>query len=338
MTIDDDNSIYVGGLPYDATEDDLRRAFDLYGAVVAVKIVNDRGVGGKCYGFVTFTNPRSAVDAINDMNGRKIGGRVVRVNEVRTRGGRPNFHRDVGRDGDLERDNDHSGDRDRLRDRNNDRSRDRERDRDYDRGRDFGRARDHAFDRHRDRSAHGQEHARDHDRDLERDHDMDWDQDREMDKTKYHDSGNDEEQPSRNRLGSRLDDRQSRELSSNSVDEYQHQVKEELEASFQRSEELQKELQVINEKVDEREQSVSNLQKKCQKLEDALAAAKKLTSQRQSMLAKLSKSFLQTQEYSDRLKTSEQELKLLVDNAMAEVGMGEEAGIRDGSAYANGQV
>lgn len=34
------------------------------------QIVNDHGIGGKCYGFVTFTNPRSAVDAINDMNGR----------------------------------------------------------------------------------------------------------------------------------------------------------------------------------------------------------------------------------------------------------------------------
>lgn len=34
------------------------------------QIINERGVGGKCYGFVTFTNPRSAIDAINDMNGR----------------------------------------------------------------------------------------------------------------------------------------------------------------------------------------------------------------------------------------------------------------------------
>lgn len=38
MTIDDDNSIYVGGLPYDASEADLRRAFSLYGSVVAVKV------------------------------------------------------------------------------------------------------------------------------------------------------------------------------------------------------------------------------------------------------------------------------------------------------------
>lgn len=34
------------------------------------QLINDRGVGGKCYGFVTYTNPRSAVDAISDMDGR----------------------------------------------------------------------------------------------------------------------------------------------------------------------------------------------------------------------------------------------------------------------------
>lgn len=34
------------------------------------QIVNDRAVGGKCYGFVTFTNPRSAINAISDMDGK----------------------------------------------------------------------------------------------------------------------------------------------------------------------------------------------------------------------------------------------------------------------------
>lgn len=38
MTIDDESSIYVGGLPYDATEDTVRRVFDPYGEVVAVKV------------------------------------------------------------------------------------------------------------------------------------------------------------------------------------------------------------------------------------------------------------------------------------------------------------
>ena len=47
--------------------------------------VNDRDSGGKCYGFVTFTNPRAAINAINDMDGKAIGGRTVRVNEVKSR-------------------------------------------------------------------------------------------------------------------------------------------------------------------------------------------------------------------------------------------------------------
>lgn len=38
MTIDDEKSVYVGGLPYDATEETVRRAFDLYGAVRDVRV------------------------------------------------------------------------------------------------------------------------------------------------------------------------------------------------------------------------------------------------------------------------------------------------------------
>jgi RNA recognition motif-containing protein len=40
MTIDDDRSIYIGGLPYNASEDTLRRVFNLYGSIVAVKVIN----------------------------------------------------------------------------------------------------------------------------------------------------------------------------------------------------------------------------------------------------------------------------------------------------------
>lgn len=100
MTMEDANSVYVGGLPYDVTEEALRRVFSTYGAVVDIKvdfppccclqvpnlgftllicflfliangeIVNDRSVRGKCYGFVTFSNRRSADDAIQDMDGK----------------------------------------------------------------------------------------------------------------------------------------------------------------------------------------------------------------------------------------------------------------------------
>nr|GFA92450.1 U1 small nuclear ribonucleoprotein 70 kDa isoform X2 [Tanacetum cinerariifolium] len=37
MTIDDENSIYVGNLPYEATEATIRAAFDIYGQIIAVK-------------------------------------------------------------------------------------------------------------------------------------------------------------------------------------------------------------------------------------------------------------------------------------------------------------
>jgi RNA recognition motif-containing protein len=70
MTMDDGNSVYVGGLPYDITEEAVRRVFSIYGSVLTVKIVNDRSVRGKCYGFVTFSNRRSADDAIEDMDGK----------------------------------------------------------------------------------------------------------------------------------------------------------------------------------------------------------------------------------------------------------------------------
>jgi RNA recognition motif-containing protein len=38
MTLDDDSSIYVGGLPYDASEDTIRTVFNLYGAILDVKV------------------------------------------------------------------------------------------------------------------------------------------------------------------------------------------------------------------------------------------------------------------------------------------------------------
>ncbi|XP_065047443.1 uncharacterized protein LOC135678490 [Musa acuminata AAA Group] len=354
MTLDDDKSIYVGGLPYDCTQEDLRRAFDLYGAIVDVKIINDRQVGGKCYGFVTFRNPRSAVDAIMDMNGRKIGGRAVRVNEVHTRGGRPNFqrenfHRNADRDDDWERgrerERDHIQDRDHYLDRSNERFRDRDRQReretDFERGRDFDRARAHSLDRDRDREDDDHERAWERNRDREADRDMDWNGDRDLDKNKDHDIDKelDKEQQPRQRLGGAgFSDHQSRDLSSNSSDDYRGQVKEQLELSIQRREELQKELTIVGEKVEEKQQLVSDLQKKSQKLEDALAATKKLTSQRHSMLMQLRACFIRAQDSAERLKSSEQELQSLVDAAMFEVDMGEDAGARDGPSYANGQI
>ncbi|XP_057968050.1 glycine-rich RNA-binding protein RZ1B isoform X2 [Malania oleifera] len=347
MTIDDDSSIYVGGLPYDASEESIRRVFDLYGAVVAVKIINDRGVGGKCYGFVTFTNPRSAVDAINDMNGRTIGGRVVRVNEVNTRGGRSSFSREgfrrnsgrgVDSDRARDRDRDYDHDRDRYRGRNRERSRDRDidRERGYEHTHDRDRSRDHFVDRDRDEDRDlediEQDHIRNHDHEFERDHDLDGDQDREIDQTSDHDRGadKDKDQHSKKRNGSNFSDQYSREFSSGDSGDYHEQVKEQLEASVQRLEELQKEIPQIEERLGEKRQLVMDLQKEAQKLEDALTGAKKLSSQRQMQLIKLHKCYLQVKDHGERLKSSEQELQSLVDIAMVELDMGD-VELRDGN-------
>jgi RNA recognition motif-containing protein len=82
--MDDVNSVYVGGLSYESSEDTVKKAFMEFGEVVSVKIVYDRESGeSRGFGFVTFTNPRSATMAIRDMDGGQIEGRTIRVNEVR---------------------------------------------------------------------------------------------------------------------------------------------------------------------------------------------------------------------------------------------------------------
>ncbi|XP_077252572.1 uncharacterized protein LOC143891972 [Tasmannia lanceolata] len=401
MTIDDDNSIYVGGIPYDSSEVSIRSVFDFYGAVVAVKIINDCGVGGKCYGFVTFTNPRSAIDAINDMNGRTIGGRIVRENEVRTRGGRltsnrETFHRDMERDISWDRDRDRGRDRDHTRDRHrdcySDRSseRDREREREYEHGRDHDSTRDRIMDE--DRDDQDQEHNKNHDRD--RDRDRNWSRGNLIIEG---DSSNaiawasvkskrpwklqcyiaeirdvvrlvlpkiEHRRRSVNEMADQLAkggvlreellitssvgvadhfhviDRRSRELSSNSSNEYLDQVREQLEISVQRHEELQNEIDQIKEKFEEKQQFISDLQKKYQKLEDALATAKKISSQRNTQLTKVQRCFSQVKDCTERLKNYEQELQShVVDMRMVEADDGEDSGIMVSAAlYANGKI
>ncbi|KAF5189465.1 RNA-binding (RRM/RBD/RNP motifs) family protein [Thalictrum thalictroides] len=345
MTVDDEKSVYVGGIPYDCNEDMIRKAFDPYGQIVAVKIVNDNDIGGKCYGFVTFLNPRSAVDAIIEMNGKKIGGRVVKVNEVKTRGGRPHFNRgnsfrdternlDWDRDRNRERDHDH--DRDHHRDRHR-RSRDREWEweREYDHPRGYDRSKDRFVDETNDRDQNQdvereggeQEWGRKRDQNLGRD--LDRDRDREVDRYHNHirrENDKDKDQQSKSRISSRFSDRQSRELSSNSSDDYQDQVKEQVELSVQNHANLQQEISQIQERLDERERYVLDLQKKSQKLEDALAVAKKISSQKRTQLNKFQRCIQQVNEYTEKLKSSELELQSLVDAIMVEADDVEVAG------------
>jgi RNA recognition motif-containing protein len=83
--------IYVGSLPYDVTEDDLKQAFQVFGNVESVNIVKDKFTGkSKGFGFVRISSPEEAQAAIDGLNGKEFRGRTLSVNKARPKSeGRP---------------------------------------------------------------------------------------------------------------------------------------------------------------------------------------------------------------------------------------------------------
>ena len=84
-------TIYVGNLPFTATEDEVRSLFETHGKVESVKLINDRETGRpRGFAFVEMAAADSQT-AIAKMNGFNMGGRPLRVNEAqeRPRGPRP---------------------------------------------------------------------------------------------------------------------------------------------------------------------------------------------------------------------------------------------------------
>src|SRR5579871_2803933 len=82
--------IYVGGLPYSATEDDLENLFSSTGSVKEVSIITDRYTGqAKGFGFVEMVSDADADAAIAALNGTQMGGRTLTVNEAKPRDDRP---------------------------------------------------------------------------------------------------------------------------------------------------------------------------------------------------------------------------------------------------------
>ena len=84
-------NIYVGNIPYAATETDLEELFGEHGPVATVRIIRDRYDGrSKGFGFVEMENRADGDRAIAALNGYKMTGRSLRVNEDRrTRGPQP---------------------------------------------------------------------------------------------------------------------------------------------------------------------------------------------------------------------------------------------------------
>lgn len=82
-------NIYIGNLSYDATEDDIRTAFEQHGAVSKVSIVTDRETGrSRGFAFVEMPDDVAGNKAIEELNLSKIDGRAITVNEARPRNDR----------------------------------------------------------------------------------------------------------------------------------------------------------------------------------------------------------------------------------------------------------
>jgi RNA recognition motif-containing protein len=91
------SKIYVGGLPYSVTEQELSDLFAAHGSVESARVITDRVTGqSRGFGFVEMASSQEAEAAIEALNGTQIGGRTLTVNEARPQEPRA---RDDGRGG-----------------------------------------------------------------------------------------------------------------------------------------------------------------------------------------------------------------------------------------------
>jgi len=82
-------TLFVGNLPWTATEDDLTQMFAQHGEVIAARVATDRDTGrSRGFGFVEVAE-QYADAMIAAMNGVDMGGRPLTVNEARPREDRP---------------------------------------------------------------------------------------------------------------------------------------------------------------------------------------------------------------------------------------------------------
>ncbi len=78
--------LFVGGIPYSTTEEELQELFSAQGAVTSVNLVKDRETNRpRGFGFVDMPNDEEAKKAIRALDGTQFGGRAMAVNEARAR-------------------------------------------------------------------------------------------------------------------------------------------------------------------------------------------------------------------------------------------------------------
>jgi len=76
--------LYVGNLGYETTEATLSELFGALGEVLSVNLITDRMSGrSRGFAFVEMADQTAALEAINQLNGREVDGRSIKVNEAR---------------------------------------------------------------------------------------------------------------------------------------------------------------------------------------------------------------------------------------------------------------
>ncbi len=95
---DPSNTLFVGGLPYDISEDTVRETFQAFGSISSIRLPTDRETQKpKGFGYVEFSSEDEAIAAFDAMNGANLGGRSLRVDYAAPRAPRPDRE---GGDGD----------------------------------------------------------------------------------------------------------------------------------------------------------------------------------------------------------------------------------------------
>ena len=78
--------LFVGGLSWGTDDEGLRQAFSKFGQISEAKVITDRETGrSRGFGFITFSSDSDAMSALQEMDGRELDGRTIKVNEAQER-------------------------------------------------------------------------------------------------------------------------------------------------------------------------------------------------------------------------------------------------------------
>jgi RNA recognition motif-containing protein len=78
--------LFVGGLSWGTNDEGLRQAFAKFGQISEAKVITDRETGrSRGFGFITFSSDSDAISAMQEMDGKELDGRTIKVNEAQER-------------------------------------------------------------------------------------------------------------------------------------------------------------------------------------------------------------------------------------------------------------